>query len=246
VVSTVAAAPALQIDGLTLDRGGRRVLDGLSLTLHHGEVYALLGSNGAGKSTTLAAILGLLRPQAGGVTVAGRPVAADPDGTRRNVAYLPETVALYEHLSAQENVRYFLELAATPRDDAAIAAAFTAVGLERDAWRRRTGTFSKGMRQKTAIALALLRDTRVLLLDEPTSGLDPGATRDFHGLVAALRERGVAVLMVSHDLLGVADLADRIGLLADGRIAAEWAAAPAAPRFDVAGLHRRFLGASAA
>jgi ABC-2 type transport system ATP-binding protein len=242
----MAEPEALQIDELALDRGGRRVLDGLSLRLHYGEVYALLGSNGAGKSTTLSAILGLLAPSAGTVRVAGTSVSDDPDAARRAVAYLPETAALYEHLSADENVRYFLELAGTPRDGAEIAAAFDTVGLERDARGCRTGTFSKGMRQKTAIALALLRATRVLLLDEPTSGLDPGATREFHRLVDGLRARGVAVLMVSHDLLGAADLADRIGLLSGGRIAAEWTAAPGAPRFDVGDLHRRFAGATVA
>jgi ABC-2 type transport system ATP-binding protein len=238
--------PALHLDGVAVDRAGRTVLDGVSLRLNYGEVYALLGSNGAGKSTTLAAILGLLPTRAGVLTVAGHAVAAAPDAVRRSVAYLPENVALYEHLSADENVRYFLELAGEPRSDAEIAAAFESVGLEPAAVRRRIATFSKGMRQKAAIALALLRRTRVLLLDEPTTGLDPGATRDFHRLVGDLRERGVAVLMVSHDLLGAADLADRIGLLAGGRIAAEWTAAPREPRFDVADLHRRFLGATGA
>jgi ABC-2 type transport system ATP-binding protein len=242
----MADAVALQIDGLALDRGGRRVLDGLSLRLHYGEVYALLGSNGAGKSTTLAAILGLLAPRSGAVRVAGRSVSDDPDAARRAVAYLPETAALYEHLTADENVRYFLELAGESRTGGDIATAFDAVGLQQDARGRRTGTFSKGMRQKTAIALALLRDARVLLLDEPTSGLDPGATREFHRIVDGLRARGVAVLMVSHDLLGAADLADRIGLLAGGRIAVEWTAAPGAPRFDVGDLHRRFAGAAVA
>lgn len=246
LVSPPADAVALEIDGLVLDRAGRRVLDGASLRLHYGEVYALLGSNGAGKSTTLAAVLGLLRPQGGTVRVAGHSVGTDPERVRAAVAYLPETVALYEHLSADENVRYFLDLAGTPRADAEIAAAFDAVGLEPATRHRRTGAFSKGMRQKTAIALALLRGTRVLLLDEPTSGLDPGATRDFHRQVGELRAGGVAVLMVTHDLLGAADLADRIGLLADGRIAAEWTAAPGASRFDLADLHRRFVGATAA
>jgi ABC-2 type transport system ATP-binding protein len=237
---------ALELESVVLERGGRRVLDGLSLRLLPGEVYALLGSNGAGKSTTLAAILGLLPVVQGSIAVCGRARNSDVDGVRRSVAFLPETVALYEHLTALENVRYLLDLAGEPRDAADIRHAFATVGLQQEAWTRRTGSFSKGMRQKTAIALALLRRTPVLLLDEPTSGLDPVATRDFHALVGDLRARQVAVLMVTHDLLGAADVADRIGLLDRGRLAAEWVAATGAARFDVAALHRSFTGADAA
>jgi ABC-2 type transport system ATP-binding protein len=241
-----ATAPALVLDGVVLDRGGRRVLDGLSLRIAQGEVYALLGSNGAGKSTTLAAILGLLEPQAGSISVGSFSVSGDRDRVRRSIAFLPESVALYEHLTATENVRYFLELAGEARSGVEIEAAFATVGLQPEAWTRRTDSFSKGMRQKTAIALALLRRAPVLLLDEPTSGLDPVATRDFHRIAGDLRDRGVAILMVTHDLLGAADVADRIGLLDRGRIDAEWSAGSGTERFDVAALHRSFARVSAA
>lgn len=236
-------ASLLAIDGLIVERGGRRVVDGLSLHLAPGEVYALLGGNGAGKSTTLFAILGLVPRQGGTLTVADHDPASAADAARASVAYLPENVALYPTLSARENVGYFLDLAGTPRGIAEVEAAFAEVQLASEAWDRPVGGFSKGMRQKTGIALALLRQTPLLLLDEPTSGLDPAATRDFHRIIGAVAARGVAVLMVTHDLFGAADVAARIGLLAGGRLAREWQAAAAGPRFDLNALHDGFVGA---
>lgn len=238
--------PALHIADLAIARGGRRIVDGLSLEVAPGEIYALLGGNGSGKSTTLFAVLGLLKRSGGTVRVAGHDPDYAPDAVRRAAAYLPEDVALYEHLTALENVRYFLRLAGERRDAAEIGAALDAVRLDRGAWDRRVGTFSKGMRQKSAIALALLRRAPVLLLDEPTSGLDPASARDFHDLLLELKTRQVATLMVTHDLLGAVDVADRVGMLDGGRIAREWGAAPGSPRFDVEALHRSFTGAAQA
>lgn len=237
----MTAAP-LAIADLVVERGGRRIVDGLSLTLAPGEIYALLGGNGAGKSTTLFAILGFLRHAGGSLRVGGIDPSADPDAVRARVAYLPENVALYGHLTARENVEYFLNVADCVRLRTDVEAAFEGVGLAATAWDQRAASFSKGMRQKTAIALALLRQTPLLLLDEPTSGLDPAAARDFHKLIETLAARDVAVLMVTHDLLGAADTAGRIGLIAGGRIADEWAARDNAPRFDLNALHNGFAG----
>lgn len=232
----------LAIDNLVVERGNRRIVDGLSLTLAPGEIYALLGGNGAGKSTTLFAILGFLPYASGSLTVDGADPASSADAVRARVAYLPENVALYDHLTARENVSYFLKLAACDRSRVEVEAAFDSVGLAATAWDQRVGRFSKGMRQKTAIALALLRQTPLLLLDEPTSGLDPAAARDFHKLLETLAARGISVLMVTHDLLGAADTADRIGLIAGGRIASEWSARDSEPRFDLNALHNGFAG----
>jgi ABC-2 type transport system ATP-binding protein len=234
---------ALAIEQLVVERGGCRIVDGLSLSLAPGEVYALLGGNGAGKSTTLFAILGLLPRTGGRIAVAGHDPAAAPDDVRAATAYLPENVALYPAFTARENIGYFLDLAGTPRSRAEVEAAFAAVKLDAGAWDRPVGGFSKGMRQKTAIALALLRQTPLLLLDEPTSGLDPAATRDFHALIGDVASRGVAVLMVTHDLFGAADVAGRIGLLAGGQLAREWQAAAHGPRFDLNALHDGFVAA---
>jgi ABC-2 type transport system ATP-binding protein len=204
-----------------------------------GSITALLGGNGAGKSTTLSALLGFVRAQAGTVAISGIDPALDPDGARRRVAYLPENVALYEHLSAVENADYLLALSGERRQLGAITNALSAAGLQEQAWHQRLAGFSKGMRQKVAIAVALLRQVPVLLLDEPTSGLDPRATADFNRLLAKVRARGTAVLMVTHDLLSAADIADRIAFLEGGRVAHEVSAA-GPERFDVRALHARF------
>ncbi|KHL24514.1 ABC transporter ATP-binding protein [Croceibacterium mercuriale] len=235
---TEPAAPIL-IQDLHLAYGAHRVLDGLSLAVPAASITALLGGNGAGKSTTLAALLGFVRAGSGRIAVNGIDPGADPDGARRQIAYLPENVALYEHLTAVENADYLLALSGERHERGAITDALTGAGLQDRAWDQRLGGFSKGMRQKVAIAVALLRQVPVLLLDEPTSGLDPRATADFNALVSAVRDRGTAVLMVTHDLLSAADVADRIAFLEAGRVAHE-ADASGPDRFDVRALHARF------
>lgn len=240
-----APAPALQASGVTADYGGRTVLQHLNLQVQRAEIYALLGSNGAGKTSTLSLFLGFLAPSAGSVRVQGIDPVADPDGARRQLAYIPENVALYEHLSARENLSYLLDLAGQPEDAQAIDQALLAAGLAAEAHGRRVVGFSKGMRQKVAIALALARKVPALLLDEPTSGLDPQATAEFNRLLALLRAQGVAILMVTHDLLGAADVADRMGFIDAGRLVEEVAAGSnddgrEGDRFDVRALHRRY------
>lgn len=241
IVDTTLAPIA--IDALTLAYGDHCVLDGLSLSVPAASITALLGGNGAGKSTTLAVLLGFVRAQSGRISVCGIDPGADPDAARRQIAYLPENVALYEHLSAVENADYLLSLSGERKGRTDITDAFAAAGLQERVWDQRLGGFSKGMRQKVAIAVALLRQVPVLLLDEPTSGLDPSATADFNALLASVRERGTAVLMVTHDLLSAADVADRIGFLEAGRIV-EQAEASGPDRFDVRALHARFQAGS--
>lgn len=230
---------AVSIRSLGLRYGRNRVLDGLSLNVPAGSITALLGGNGAGKSTTLAALLGFERADAGTIAVCGIDPGTDPDAARRRIAYLPENVALYDHLTAVENARYLLALSGERHDRLAIVDSLAAAGLQKEAWDRRLGSFSKGMRQKVAIAVALIRAVPVLLLDEPTSGLDPRATADFNALLLTVRDRGTAVLMVTHDLLAAADVADRIAFLEHGRVAYE-VAASGPDRFDVRALHARF------
>jgi ABC-2 type transport system ATP-binding protein len=232
---------AIDVRALRHSYGEREVLRGIDLRVSAGEIYALLGGNGAGKSTTLSALLGFIRPGSGSVRVCGIDPAAAPQEARAQLAYVPESVALYDHLTARENVDYFLALAKAGRDrQAVINPALEAVGLPLHAWDARIGGFSKGMRQKVAIALALARHVPVLLLDEPTSGLDPSATLEFNRLIETARDRGVAILMVTHDLLSAVDVADRIGFLSDGRIEEELNAGTTGARFDLNALHRRY------
>jgi ABC-2 type transport system ATP-binding protein len=229
----------LSVEGLSAGYGSKAVLDGLSLCVGKSEIFALLGGNGAGKSTTLKVLLGFLKPTAGQGRVDGVDVTKDPVAARSKIAYVPENVALYDHLSARENLAYLLTLVGLKPDAPRIEGALDAVGLDGSARDRRLGGYSKGMRQKTAIALAVARDVPALLLDEPTSGLDPRAINDFHELLDVLRARGTAILMVTHDLLGATQIADRIGFLRDGRLLSV-AHKGSDGRFDVAGLFQAY------
>lgn len=224
--------------------GDKTILRTLDLRIRPGEIYALLGANGAGKTTTLSLFLGFLAPQSGQVRVDGHDPIAEPGLARQRLAYIPENVALYEHLSACENIAYLLDLAGQAEDGAAIGAALSGAGLDAAAHDRRVTGFSKGMRQKVAIALASMRKVPALLLDEPTSGLDPQATVEFNRLLTALRAQGTGILMVTHDLLSAADVADRIGFL-DAGVLREEVAASGADRFDVRALHRSYGGQAA-
>jgi len=240
-----SSSPVLDASNITAGYGHKTILRGLDLHIQKGEIYALLGANGAGKTTTLSVFLGFVTPTSGTVRVAGFDPVTNPAKARQQLAYIPENVALYEHLSARENVAYLLDLAGQNAGHAAIDNALAQAGLNADAFDRRVSGFSKGMRQKVAIALALARKVPALLLDEPTSGLDPQATSEFNRLLGLLRSEGVAVLMVTHDLLSAADIADRIGFLDAGQLLEEVAAA-GEERFDVRALHHKYAMKAAA
>ncbi|MDJ0841017.1 MAG: ABC transporter ATP-binding protein [Acidobacteriota bacterium] len=229
----------LQAEELRVIRGGKEVLKGITFAVAIGEVYGLLGGNGAGKSTTLLTFLGFLDLAGGNARVNDALVSEDVVAARRSIAYLPESASLYEHLNARENLRYFLGLAGSAGDDESMEAALDRVALPAEARDRRLADYSKGMRQKVAIALAILRNTDTLLLDEPTSGLDPTAIDEFHDLVRTLADDGKTVLMVTHDVYGACQVADRIGLLRDGRLVGEFSA-PAGGRIDTEAVHRAF------
>jgi ABC-2 type transport system ATP-binding protein len=220
-------------------RGGKDVLSGVSFEVASGEIYGLLGGNGAGKSTALSAFLGFLPVASGQVLVNGRDVGSDVLSARRAIAYLPEAAALYEHLNARENLDYFLQLAGVQCDMGAIDAALDRVSLAVESRHRKLNGYSKGMRQKVAIALAILRDTDILLLDEPTSGLDPTAIDEFHDLIRGLANVGKAILMVTHDVYGACQVADRIGLLRAGQLVDQFAAV-AGSRIETESVHRAF------
>ncbi|MDJ0276249.1 ABC transporter ATP-binding protein [Sphingomonas sp. 2R-10] len=217
----MAGTAALRLDGVSLAFGGRPALDGLSLTLAAGEVYALLGPNGAGKTTTINLILGFLAPDAGSIAVGGVDAVADPLAVRARTAYLPETVMLHPTLTATENLRYFALLAGRKVDAAQAGSLLDSAGLQREAHGRRAGGFSKGMRQKVGVAIALAKEAQLLLLDEPTSGLDASAANDLSATIRAASVRGIAVVMATHDLFRVHDVASRLGILRAGRLVDE-------------------------
>lgn len=195
-------------------------LDALSLRVRAGEVCALLGANGAGKSTTINILLGLLRPTSGSAYINGFDVVREPLSARRLVGYIPEQVALYDDLDPAENVRFFLELSGLWRSLADCRAALCEVGFPKAALRRKVRLLSKGMRQKVAIAAQRHRRPKALLLDEPTSGLDPRAAAEFLDDLEALKADGCAVLMATHDLMRVRTFADQVVILDQGRVVA--------------------------
>lgn len=210
--------PVLTAHGLCVDRGGRRVLEDVTFSIEQGDVFALLGGNGAGKSTALLTFLGFIPPAGGDAYVQGLNVRQDIQAIRRQTAYLPESVSLYSHLSALENLQYFLSLSGLERTASELERGLDAVHLAADARSRHLSTYSKGMRQKVAIALAILRRAPLLLLDEPTSGLDPVAIDEFHAILTALSDSGTTVFMVTHDVYGACHVAKRVGLLQQGRM----------------------------
>ncbi len=220
--SRAGHTPLLEARGLSKDYGDTRALDSLDLAIAPGEVYCLLGPNGAGKTTTINLFLGFVVPSGGQALVSGLDVSTHDRETKQQLAYIPEQVMLYRNLSGLENLEYFAALGGRGSlGRERLADILVKAGLERDAVGRRVSDYSKGMRQKVGIAIAMAKEAAVLLLDEPTSGLDPKASNEFSALVERLRERGVAVLMATHDLFRAKDTGTRVGIMRYGRLVTE-------------------------
>lgn len=209
----------IELTGVTKRFGGHAALSDLSLRVEAGEVFCLLGPNGAGKTTTINLLLGFLQADSGRVVVAGHDVMLAAVAARQRTAYIPEQVALYPHLTGLENLRYFAAVAgAEVKSDESLLQALSEAGLSAAHAKQRVHSYSKGMRQKVGIAIALVRRASVLLLDEPTSGLDPSAARDFSDLVTRLASQGTSVLMTTHDLFRVREVATRVGIMQQGQL----------------------------
>jgi len=208
----------IEAENLSINRAKTAVVKNLSFAVQAGEVFGLLGGNGAGKSTTLLAFLGFLSPSEGAARINGVEVDFDAVAARKAIAYLPESANLYPHLSARENINYFLSLAKIKRSRGEIETALDQVDLVQGKRGHQLSSYSKGMRQKVSIAMAILRQAPILLLDEPTSGLDPIAIDEFNSLIKLLAHDGTTVLMVTHDVYGACQIADRIGLLRRGEL----------------------------
>jgi len=186
----------------------------LDLVLHAGEVVALVGHNGAGKTTQIKMMLGLSRPSAGTVRLLGTDPAGDGFAARAEVGYLPESVSFHLALTGRETLAFYARLKGL--DARHLDPAFAAVGLDGGAADRAVGTWSKGMRQRLGLAQALLGRPRVLILDEPTSGLDPALRREFYAIVAARAAEGATVLLASHALTELEGRADRVVIVNRG------------------------------
>jgi ABC-2 type transport system ATP-binding protein len=208
----------LEARGLTKRYGDQLALDGLNLSVAAGETLCLLGANGAGKTTTLNLFLGFTTPTAGTAVVDGKVVADDPAAARARLGYVAEVVSLYPSLSGAENLQFFASLAGVEVDQARRDAILSRLRFPDGAINKPAGTYSKGMRQKLGLAIALMKDARAILLDEPLSGLDPAAAND---LVTVLRETaggGAALLVSTHDIFRAKEVASRIGIMRHGRL----------------------------
>ncbi len=203
---------------LIKDFDGHRAVNNVSLKIAPGELYCLLGANGAGKTTTINCFLGFLPVTSGRVLVDGLDVAKQPLEVKRRLAYLPEVVMLYPTLTGLENLDYFSRLAGYRHQPELLITYLEKAGLPATDAKRRLGTYSKGMRQKVGIAIALSKQAKCLLLDEPTSGLDPGASNDFSRLLRELTGQGMAVLMATHDIFRAKEVATHIGIMRNGEL----------------------------
>lgn len=213
----------LQTINLSKHFGTTRALDGVSLRVDPGDIYCLLGANGAGKTTLINVFLHFLQPTAGEARINGQDVTQYPMDTKRCIAYIPEQVMLYGVLSGLENLSYFAALATGERQPfERLLALLADVGLDAQAAVRRVATYSKGMRQKVGIAIAMAKGAKALLLDEPTSGLDPKAANEFSQLLRKARDNGVAVLTTTHDLFHAKQTGTRIGIMKQGKLVADF------------------------
>ncbi len=207
---------AIQTRGLTRKFSGGFGVHDLDLNVPAGVIYGFLGPNGAGKTTTIRLLLDLLRPDAGEIALFGQPLDAATRATLGLVGALVESPSLYPHLSGRDNLEVTRRLLGTPR--AHIDHVLERVGL-RDAQHRRVRDYSLGMRQRLAIALALLGQPRLLILDEPSNGLDPAGILDMRKLLRGLvRDDGITVFVSSHLLSEVEQIASHVGVLQDGRL----------------------------
>ena len=212
------AAAAVSLRGVTKHYGAVRAVDGVDLDIARGEIFGLIGHNGAGKCTLFKMMLGLVPASSGEIVVDGARVGGRGfRAARRHLGYLPENVVLYDNLNGLETLRFFARLKGAPL--AQCQPALDKVGLAH-AGKRPVREYSKGMRQRLGFAQALLGAPQVLFLDEPTSGLDPQAIRDFYAMLRGLQSEGVTIIITSHILAELQERVGRLAILASGKVQA--------------------------
>ncbi|MEO8253879.1 MAG: ATP-binding cassette domain-containing protein [Flavobacterium sp.] len=205
-------------ENLTKKYGQHTVLNQLNLTIKEGEIVALLGQNGAGKTTTINLFLGFIQPTSGTLKINNISVTENAQETKKYVAYIPETVMLYPNLSGLENLEFFSSLAGFKYSKGELTYFLNKAGLQITAHELHLGGYSKGMRQKVGIAIAIAKKAKVLLLDEPTSGLDPKASNEFSQILKELSADGTAILMATHDIFRAREVASKIGIMKQGNL----------------------------
>ena len=211
----------LAIASLHKSFGSIAAVDGVSFSVERGQLVGLLGPNGAGKTTTVSMIAGLVTPDGGDVLIGGRALAGDTDPAKRRIGLVPQDLALYDELTARDNLRFFGSLYnLTGRAlDAAIGGAMHLVELS-DRLKDRVKTFSGGMKRRLNLAVGLLHDPDILLLDEPTVGVDPQSRNAIFGNLEELKRRGKALLYTTHYMEEAERLADRVVVIDHGKVVA--------------------------
>jgi ABC-2 type transport system ATP-binding protein len=198
---------------------GILALDDVSFAVLPGQIFAMLGGNGAGKTTTINLFLNFIEPTAGEARIGGIASHKEPLRAKAQVAFVSENVMLYPDFTAVQNLEYFARLSgrtAVTKDEC--RAVLRRVGLQEEAHQKRLKGFSKGMRQKCGIAIAILKNAPAILLDEPTSGLDPQAGFEFISLLQSLRAEGKAILMSTHDIFRAKEVSDIVGIMNRGKL----------------------------
>jgi len=237
----------IRYEAFTKRYGGVEAVSGLDLGVASGETVALIGPNGSGKTTTLKAALGLVRPTSGRVLVAGRDTVADGRAARAVIGYLPQRLSFPDGCTARQVLSFYARLRGATGDE--VDRLLARVGLEEAADRAADG-YSGGMRQRLGLAVALLGRPKALVLDEPTASLDPSGALVVRDLVRSIRAEGTTVLLSSHDLGEVAALADRVAIFVTGRLAAvgtprELARAHGLAVSDMEGVYRAVVAMAA-
>ncbi len=198
-----------------------KAINKLSLKVEKGEIYGLLGANGAGKSTTINILLGFVKPDSGIATINDIDTSIHFEETRKITGYISENVSLYPYLTGLENLDYFCKLNGSNYSLKDLKLILNKCGLDDTVQDKKIKTYSKGMRQKVGIAIALAKDAQVYLLDEPASGLDPLASNDLSMLLKKLSNEGSTILMASHDIFRIRETCDRIGIIKNGQLVNE-------------------------
>lgn len=198
---------------------GILALDHINFEVKEGEIFCMLGANGAGKTTAINLFLNFIEPTDGQTLINGIDSAKEPLEAKKYVAYVSENVMLYGNFTARQNLDFFAKLGGkTDLTKEDYYQTMRQVGLQEKAFEAKLKTFSKGMRQKLGISIAIIKDAPAILLDEPTSGLDPKAAAEFMKILTGLKEEGKAIFMSTHDIFRAKTVADRVGIMKEGRL----------------------------
>ena len=212
----------IRTEGLCKYYGDKAAVQELDLEIREGEIFGLLGPNGAGKTTTTLMLLGLSEPSAGSAFICGRDCTREPIAVKRIVGYLPDNVGFYPDMTGRENLRFTGRLNGIPEEviEERSRELLEKVGMT-EAADKRTGTYSRGMKQRLGIADVLMKDPRIVIMDEPTLGIDPEGMRELMVLIRRLsEEEGRTILISSHQLYQIQQICDRVGLFVEGRLIA--------------------------